>query len=87
MISFGASAIVVALMLSLWPVHPLLDAAFPGLLMVALILGVGALLATPWAVTTARRWAGRWDWIIGLSISFIVIAIFVRLGAYRLTGQ
>jgi hypothetical protein len=74
-------------MVSLQPVYPLLAAAFPGLLMVALIFAVGALLATPWAVRTARRWAGRWDWIIGLSISFIIIAIFVRWGAYNLTGQ
>jgi hypothetical protein len=50
MISFGASVIALALMVSLQPVYPLLAAAFPGLLMVALIFAVGALLATPWAV-------------------------------------
>jgi hypothetical protein len=87
MISFGASGIALALTFSLRPVYPLLVAAFPGLLMVALIFGVGALLTTPWAVRTARRWAGRWDWMIGLSIGFAIYAILLRWGIYSLSGQ
>jgi hypothetical protein len=87
MISFCAGAIVVALTFFTRPVDPLLLAAFPGLLMVALIFGVGALVTTPWAVNTARRWAGRWDWIIGLSIGFAIYAILLRWGIYSLSGQ
>ena len=86
-ISVGASVIALALTFSIRPVYPLLREAFPGLLMFALIFGVGALLATPWAVSTARRWAGRWDRIIGLSIGFAVLAIWVRLDIYSLSGQ
>jgi hypothetical protein len=87
MISFGASAIALALTFSLRPVYPLLIAAFPGLLMVVLIFAVGAVLIAPWAVSTARRWAGRWDWIIGLSIGFAIAAIYVRWYIYSLSGQ
>ena len=87
MISFGASGIALALTFSLRPVYPLLVAAFPGLLMIALILAVGALLVAPWAVSNARRWAGRWDWIIGLSIGFAIAAIYVRWYIYSLSGQ
>jgi|SRR6267143_2054540 len=86
-ISVGASVLALSLTFSIRPVYPLLVAAFPGILMVALIFAAGALLATPWAVNTARRWAGRWDWIIGLSIGFAVLAIYVRWGMYNLTGQ
>jgi hypothetical protein len=86
-ISFGATGFALALTFSIRPVYPVLIAAFPGLLMVALIFGVWALLTTPWAVRTARRWAGRWDWIIGLSIGFAILAIILRWGIYNLTGQ
>ena len=86
-ISVGASVIALGLTFSIRPVYPLLREAFPGLLMFALIFGVGALLATPWAVSTARRWAGRWDRIIGLSIGFAILAIILRWGIYNLTGQ
>jgi hypothetical protein len=49
--------------------------------------GARALLIAPWAVSTARRWAGRWDWIIALSIGFAIAAIYVRWGIYCLSGQ